>query len=968
MSSNILYIPIRITLLLTAVFLLFFVAIPRAYAATEVSGDIFVPMVWNKNMSPIVVLDAVSIDENGSLTISPGVVVKLKQNAQLSSGLGSITAIGTPEEPIIFTAYADDTAGGDTNGDGGESSPFRGYWSQVSFSQDSDIVQNAEFRYGTRCVDIFSGGPSISNSRFHQCTFGIHSLIDFTGNIHNNIFENNYIGIQIPTSNGAMITHNRISGSEFRGMILSANNNTEISSNIIANNNIGLAGRNIGNASIHGNSIVDNIIYGALNTVIDEPLDLRNNWWGDRSGPHHPVLNPTGEGNEVSDGVLFDPVLSTPGGGSVPQVKRPVIIVPGILGTELYNGNDLVWADALRMSKDVNDQFLTDNLILNEQGNSIKNIETGDIIRRIKVALITDINIFEKLINDLQLLGYEEGSNLFVFPYDWRLDLDLTAEKLRQRVEDIKTIEGVDQVDIVAHSMGGLVVKNYLSQDGGASINKLIFVGTPHLGAPKSGKVLLRGDRLGNPLLEEDRIQEISLNSPSTYQLLPSQEYFDQFIGYILPYNSNILHFQDTNQFLVERGLNQFLLNKAENFFAKGLHHIDFEEVDVYNIAGCSINTESLYVFDKKNKIIDYAYSTGDETVPLVSADYINIPSANKFYAEKAQHGGLPSKNGVRELILGILNDDIQLSENISNDKSDCSFSGKRLVWKSPVAVHVYDESGNHHTGPLSDNVIEYGIDGVGYDIIDGETFIYLPTDEGQQYSIVAEGLAEGTFDLLVSEDDNGTTGTTYIFDDVEITASSIVNFDISDTSIDNQIELDVNGNNYFEIIFADAEEFGDEIYDFTPPEFLVNFDPLVKSFVFSAIDGIDADPEIICDDIQCIAEDWAGNASVLNFYQYEEGNHLEISFSEIIYNGEQHGFDINNFFANYNTKKDAEINLLQKYIVNEQSVLKINFTGSKNQSKIFTGSEEVEKETLEGLKILQLETKAGIILTIVID
>ncbi len=38
-------------------------------------------------------------------------------------------------------------------------------------------------------------------------------------------------------------------------------------------------------------------------------VDALNNWWGDVTGPYHPTTNPTGQGNKVSDNVLFDPWL-----------------------------------------------------------------------------------------------------------------------------------------------------------------------------------------------------------------------------------------------------------------------------------------------------------------------------------------------------------------------------------------------------------------------------------------------------------------------------------------------------------------------------------------------------------------------------------------------------------------------------------------------------------------------------------
>ncbi len=61
----------------------------------------------------------------------------------------------------------------------------------------------------------------------------------------------------------------------------------------------------------------DNNIFGNSPPAVDceEPPgslapDATYNWWGDASGPYNPVLNPDGLGDEVGDGVLFNPWLA----------------------------------------------------------------------------------------------------------------------------------------------------------------------------------------------------------------------------------------------------------------------------------------------------------------------------------------------------------------------------------------------------------------------------------------------------------------------------------------------------------------------------------------------------------------------------------------------------------------------------------------------------------------------------------
>jgi hypothetical protein len=84
---------------------------------TSISDSIMEDTTWTKEGSPYVILEPIMIASDATLTIEPGVVVKFDtySNVYLFI-LGKVIALGSNEEPIVFTSIYDDT-GGSTDDD-----------------------------------------------------------------------------------------------------------------------------------------------------------------------------------------------------------------------------------------------------------------------------------------------------------------------------------------------------------------------------------------------------------------------------------------------------------------------------------------------------------------------------------------------------------------------------------------------------------------------------------------------------------------------------------------------------------------------------------------------------------------------------------------------------------------------------------------------------------------------------------
>ncbi|MBI2086683.1 MAG: alpha/beta hydrolase [Candidatus Zambryskibacteria bacterium] len=524
-------------------------------------------------------------------------------------------------------------------------------------------------------------------------------------------------------------------------------------------------------------------------------------------------LNPI-QDSVNSSSMAFTPlnIYSAPALSS-PATTTPVIIVPGIIGSKLIKLVDSISSEIwpagplllFPFDLHLNDLILGDNGVT-----STSDIQVGDLI-----DVIGDSDFFSGLIELIKLENYQKGKDLFTFPYDWRLDIDITAEKLKEKIDGIKAERGVTKVDLVAHSMGGLVVKKYLHDNGGDSVDKFIDIGTPHTGAPKAFKILNYGDSLDATFffsllgLNSERVKIISQNMPAVYQLLPSREYFNdsdndyKYYVFDAVSGSDRLTFDQTSTYMKSAGRNSALVDRA-NEFHQEIDNLDPATygVETYNIVGCGTPTiGQFYILDNTDDhyIYNIKMINGDGTVPLKSAEA--MPATGTYYVKSAKHALMPSTSGVKELITSLLSTttpDISLYSNLSTTSSGCNIPDGRIVsFHSPIELHIYDSSDNH-TGPDSNGDIENEITGVTFEVIDDNKFAFLPN--GVEYIIKGNATAEGTFDVRIQELVSGEVATTTLFTGITLTATTQTQFTVN-SNTPTQIILDHENDGVYESV-----------------------------------------------------------------------------------------------------------------------------------------------------------------------
>ncbi|HEX9919324.1 MAG TPA: hypothetical protein VGA87_09165 [Pyrinomonadaceae bacterium] len=237
--------------------------------------------------------------------------------------------------------------------------------------------------------------------------------------------------------------------------------------------------------------------------------------------------------------------------------KTPVIVIPGILGSQLMNRRtrEVVWPSAFRSSTDGLSLPTSPDLASNRDELVAERIvETAKLAR-----LAPDIYVYYELINALRRFGnYRDGDwdnpapegdrdTFYVFPYDWRRDNVESAQLLFRRIEDLKRKLGRPDLrfNIVAHSMGGLVSR-YAAMYGDADlpagdaapqpdwagarhIRKIFMFGTPNEGTMEAFATLLEGYSINEGLRRRIRLlnklsREDAVTIPSIFQLLPHPE------------------------------------------------------------------------------------------------------------------------------------------------------------------------------------------------------------------------------------------------------------------------------------------------------------------------------------------------------------------------------------------------------------------------------------------------------------
>ncbi len=192
--------------------------------------------------------------------------------------------------------------------------------------------------------------------------------------------------------------------------------------------------------------------------------------------------------------------------------RPPVVLVPGLLGSELWQGNTRVWPNVRLMFSQPEIFRLPEKEPLEARGLIREVVIVPNLIK------LDQYNRFADFLEEA--LGYARDQDLFEFAYDWRQDVRESAKKLAEAIErwGLKP-----PIVLAGHSLGCLVCRYYVERLGGKQkVGRLLLLGSMNSGEPKVLTALLAGPNLLPFGLLGEKLREVLASFPSLYQALPT--------------------------------------------------------------------------------------------------------------------------------------------------------------------------------------------------------------------------------------------------------------------------------------------------------------------------------------------------------------------------------------------------------------------------------------------------------------
>jgi len=388
---------------------------------------------------------------------------------------------------------------------------------------------------------------------------------------------------------------------------------------------------------------------------------------------------------EGQRGILLDS-LSLEGFRKKPEVitKDIVILVPGIMGSTIANNNEEQWVDMPELNR----------------GAIVKKMDIND-------KKVTASGIIKKYYYDLAD-HLSEKYDVLTFEYDWRKSVQEAAEHLKNQLADYLQNSSV-KIHIVAHSMGGLVVRQCMIDHADTWSkfkenvhNRFIMLGTPWLGSYLIMEVLTGHGKRVKQLAFLDfkhnrkELLDVFWKYPGVFELMPIEDddanraFWQQTFWKSLDSRANLKHMPDPKE--NAQSLKDFKTYRDSilKFLNEQLTNDHFR--NIYYICGQSDQTVFDYTFkdrflSKNDNLVYKATSYGDGSVTWKTGIPKQLLNTPNLYYTHTTHGDLANEAYIFHGISDIL--ETGVTNRLSNQQP-ASRSGESIteVFESPEPLY----------------------------------------------------------------------------------------------------------------------------------------------------------------------------------------------------------------------------------------------------------------------------------------